>query len=187
MGRRQAHPDLRLDSLDGLTSLFPPGGGELPASALAVRGQKQNPPIRTVRVADSDRLVELFTDLAHPATAGQIRRRVARLLEDDTYRMWVAENDEGGLDGFAAGHIVFPIEDDAPAAQLIALVTSERARGTGLGGGLCAAFEQWARSRGAHRAVVNSGADRHSSHEFYRHLGWEQTGARFGKRLTDRD
>ncbi|ANI90886.1 GNAT family N-acetyltransferase [Dietzia timorensis] len=127
--------------------------------------------------------MDLFDDLSHPATAGQIRTRVRRLLEDDTYMMWVAENVDGGIDGFAAGHLVYPIEDDVSAGQLIALVTSQHARGTGIGVKLSEAFECWATSRGAGRAVVNSGQDRHTSHEFYKHLGWEQTGLRLGKRL----
>lgn len=178
-----ARADLRVGSLNELATLVRARHITSRVEPIPVV-QKHDPPIREVRAADAEMLVDLFKDLSHPASAEQILTRVSRLLGDDTYMMWVVDNDEEGLDGFAAGHIVFPVEDDDPAAQLIALVTSERARGTGLGVDLCDTFEQWALSQGAHRVVVNSGSDRLSSHDFYRHLGWERTGLRFGKRLA---
>ena len=73
--------------------------------------------------------------------------------------------------GFAAGHLVHPIEDDRPAAQLIALVSSTEARGTGVGTALCRTFEDWALTHGAQRAVVNSGNHRQSAHDFYQRHG----------------
>ncbi|WP_211220639.1 GNAT family N-acetyltransferase [Gordonia shandongensis] len=178
-----ARADLCLGSLDELAKLLnvPDAGARVESANVT---QPREPRIRSVRAADVEMLVELFNDLSYPATADQILSRVSRLLRDDMYRMWVVENGENGLDGFAAGHIVFPVEDDQPAAQLIALVTSEHARGGGLGAELCAAFEEWALSQGAHRAVVNSGSDRLRSHDFYKSRGWERTGLRFGKRLA---
>lgn len=175
--------DLRLDSLTELSSIFRAGSSGARTEQPAIEPRRDDPVIRPACASDADRLLDLFDDLSHPATTDQIRARVARLLGDDTYMLWVAENVNGGLDGFAAGHIVYPIEDDAPAGQLIALVTSQHARGTGIGVKLSEAFERWARFRGAGRAVVNSGLDRVISHDFYKHLGWEQTGLRLGKRL----
>ncbi|PDP88113.1 GNAT family N-acetyltransferase [Glycomyces fuscus] len=91
--------------------------------------------------------------------------------------------DAGELLGFAAGHLLFPVEDDAPAAQLIALVTAEGARGRGVGTALCAAFETWAVERGAARAMLNSSTWRTEAHAFYTRRGYAASGARFSKSL----
>lgn len=138
--------DLRVKSLTELASMFRADGPPTHTNIIA-GSRKHYPHIRTVCTSDVDQLVSLFNDLSYPASADQIRNRVARLLDDDTYAMWVAQNAEGDLDGFAAGHIVFPVENDEPAGQLIALVTSKRSRGTGLGTKLCETFEQWAKTR----------------------------------------
>ena len=142
---------------------------------------------RPVEVADADMLVPLFAELDHPATASRIAQRLVRLRADDTYQAWVTIASDGDVVcGFAAGHLVHPIEDDNVAAQLIALVTASTSRGIGAGAMSCAAFEDWAIARGAWRAVVNSGLRRTSAHAFYEHQGWTHTGLRLGKDLTDR-
>jgi len=124
----------------------------------------------------------MFAELGHPATAAQLAGRLARLARDETYEAWVAVNADV-VTGFAAGHIVHPVEDDTPAAQLIALVVSADARGSRVGSDLCAAFEGWAIEQGAGRAVVTSGSHRLSAHRFYERLGYERSGLRFGKKL----
>ena len=72
--------------------------------------------------------------------------------------------------GFAAGHIVHPVEEDNPAAQLIALVIAPRHERTGAGTALVHEFETWACSNGARRALVNSGEQRRET-IFYEHRG----------------
>lgn len=89
---------------------------------------------RPVKVADADMLVPLFAELDHPATASRIAQRLVRLRADDTYQAWVTIASDGDeVCGFAAGHLVHPIEDDNVAAQLIALVTASTSRGIGAG------------------------------------------------------
>ncbi|APC35686.1 GNAT family N-acetyltransferase [Nocardiopsis dassonvillei] len=139
--------------------------------------------IRTVRASDADGLVPLYAALSHPSTAAQVRGRLERLTGDPTYGFWVGEAASGELLGFAAGHLLFPVEDDTPAAQLIALVTAEDARGRGLGTALCAAFEAWAVERGAARTMLNSSARRTEAHAFYTRRGYTASGVRFSKPL----
>lgn len=138
--------------------------------------------IRTATPLDAHGLVEVFAELGHPANAAQLAGRLARLSRDETYEAWVAVDADVPV-GFAAGHILHPVEDDTPAAQLIALVVSAHARASRLGSHLCAAFEVWAIEHGALRALVNSGIDRLSAHRFYERCGYERSGLRFGKRL----
>lgn len=76
-----------------------------------------------------------------------------------------------------------PLEEDTCVAQLIILVVSQAAKRTGVGRSLVEAFERWAIQAGAGRVVVTSGAQRSDAHEFYRHLGFKETGKRFGKPL----
>lgn len=87
--------------------------------------------------------------------------------------------------GFAAGHIVHPVEKDNPAAQLIALVIAPRHERTGAGTAHVHEFETWACSNGARRALVNSGEQRRETHIFYEHRGHTPTGLRFNKTLPD--
>jgi GNAT superfamily N-acetyltransferase len=138
---------------------------------------------RTVRTTDADGLVPLYAALSHPSTAEQVRSRLERLTGDPTYGFWVVEADAGELLGFAAGHLLFPVEEDTPAAQLIALATAEGARGRGVGRALCAAFETWAVERGATRAMLNSSTWRTEAHAFYTRHGYTASGVRFSKSL----
>ncbi|WP_150251548.1 GNAT family N-acetyltransferase [Nocardiopsis deserti] len=136
---------------------------------------------RTVRFSDADGLVPLYAALSHPSTATQVRSRLERLAGDPTYGFWVGEAASGELLGFAAGHLLFPVEDDAPAGQLIALVTAEDARGRGVGTALCAVFEAWAVERGATRTMLNSSTRRTEAHAFYMRRGYTASGVRFSK------
>lgn len=140
------------------------------------------PTIRRVELTDAQRLVPLFTDLEHPATEQQLVRRLTRLAGDPTYAAWVGEVD-GNLLAFAAGHLMYPVEDDDPAAQLIALVVADGRQGRGLGQRMVDAFEAWASGLGARRMTVTSSLRRIDAHAFYEACGYGRTGFRFGRRL----
>ena len=100
--------------------------------------------------------------------------------------VWVAEGDGGSLHGLAAGHVMFSIEDNGPAAQLTALVVDRSVQGTGLGRRLVETFENWAGENAVVRVVTTSATHRAAAQAFYVHLGYEHPGRRFGKRLVDR-
>lgn len=68
---------------------------------------------------------------------------------------------------FAAGHLVQPIEEDDPAAQLIALVTAPQHQGTGVGQVLVEHFEAWVLAAGARRSLVSSGDHRVETRAYY--------------------
>lgn len=96
-----------------------------------------------MELQDSAALEGLFVVLGYPAPQSAIRKRLTRLRSDPTYAAWVAVQDES-LVGFAAGHVVHPVEEDNPAAQLIALVIAPRHERTGAGTALAYEFETWA-------------------------------------------
>lgn len=140
--------------------------------------------IRQAELDDSTALVCLFDALNYPTDAATIRQRLSRIHSDATYEAWVADQD-GAVLGFAAGHLVFPLEEDHPAAQLIALVTAPHHERSGVGHALCEHVEAWALTNGARRLIVNSGDHRVESHAFYLRSGYTRTGVRFGKLLAN--
>lgn len=139
--------------------------------------------IRRTRGGDAGSLVPLFDALGYPTDAATIQRRLSRLHSDVSYESWVACRN-GAVIGFAAGHVVHPIEEDHPVGQLIALVTTPRHAGSGAGRALVEHFEDWALSSGARRLLVTSGVHRVETHAFYLRRGYTQTGLRFGKSLV---
>ncbi len=140
--------------------------------------------VRTVELQDSAALEGSFVALGYPAPQSAIRKRLTRLRSDPTYAAWVAVQDES-IVGFAAGHIVHPIEEDNPAAQLIALVIAPGHERTGAGTALCNEFETWACFNSARRVLVNSDEQRREAHAFYKNRGYTPTGLRFNKTLRD--
>ncbi len=145
--------------------------------------QRHGHEVRQTHVDDSGALVPLFEALNYPADGATIQRRLSRLHADASYESWVATRDDAVI-GFAAGHLVHPIDEDNPAAQLIALVTAPQHEGTGVGSALVEHFETWALAVGARRLLVTSGSHRVETHAFYLRRGYTRTGTRFGKLLA---
>lgn len=140
--------------------------------------------IRAVELQDSTALEGLFDTLGYPASPATIRGRLIQLRSDSSYAAWVATRD-GSVVGFAAGHLLHPVQEDRPAAQLIALVTAPDHERTVAGTALCREVETWARANGARRVLVNSGEQRLETHVFYEGRGYARTGIRLTKVLDD--
>ncbi|QSB04488.1 GNAT family N-acetyltransferase [Natronoglycomyces albus] len=141
--------------------------------------------IRPTTTRDAHQLQPLFNQLGYPAGPDAIARRLARISGQQDYAAWVAQTDRGAISGFAGGHLIMPFENDEPAAQLLALVVDEQARGQGIGRALVAECERWAMQHGAHRLTLNSSTKRKAAHAFYEQMGFTSTGLRFVKKVTD--
>lgn len=137
--------------------------------------------IRTAEPGDAPALVGLLDLLGHPASPEQLRSRLTRLANDPSYTAWIAEDEDGRPVGFAGGHQVHPIEDEEPAAQLIALVTHPDSQGAGTD--LLRHFETWAQRLGARRTIIASGHHRSNAHSFYTRRGYVSTGIRLSKSI----
>ena len=94
----------------------------------------------------------------------------------------VAERDAAVI-GVVTAHAISAMHSPVPVAWLTMLVVAEGVRGGGEGRELVAHAERWARSVGATRISVTSGAQRKDAHEFYRRIGYAQTGVRLEKPL----
>jgi GNAT superfamily N-acetyltransferase len=138
--------------------------------------------IRDVETADVTAVVRLLAQLGYPADSAAVARRLERLAASDSDRLFVAEVN-GDVVGLAGLHVSPSIEYDAPAAKVSAIVVDEDHRRLGIGEALLAAVEREARERACALVFLTTAHRRHDAHEFYRRLGFEQTGFRFAKSL----
>ena len=138
--------------------------------------------IRAVELSDSDALSELMTQLGYPTSDKEMRRRVALIARQPDYHTFVAL-DGAEIVGMANVYVAHALEMEEAYGQLALLVVHDGARRRGVGKQLVEYGERWLLGRGATRVVLTSGTRRTEAHEFYRAVGYEQTGLRFAKRL----
>jgi N-acetylglutamate synthase-like GNAT family acetyltransferase len=138
--------------------------------------------IRDARPEDAEALAALIGQLGYPTTAEAVARRVAQLEASEADSIVVAEAD-GEVVGLASLHTSLSVEYDEPAAKLSAIVVDESHRRCGIGEALVAAMEAEARERGCCLLFLTTAARRADAHDFYRRLGFEETGLRFAKPL----
>ena len=141
-----------------------------------------NVSVRGASNGDAAAIASLMTQLGYPSTPSQMQPRLARFLLHPEYGAIVAEMSEDVV-GVVLLHIEFNLEYDAPYVRVMGLVVDERRRGEGLGTLLMQHAERWCAERGADRVVLTSASRRTAAHDFYRAIGYETTGVRFGKRL----
>jgi N-acetylglutamate synthase-like GNAT family acetyltransferase len=141
------------------------------------------PTIRSACAADAPALARLVAQLGYPTSADALARRVDRLAESAADRLVVAELDSEVV-GLAGLHVSLAVEYDEPAAKLSAIVVDERYRRRGIGEALVAAEEEEARRRGCRLVFLTTAERRGDAHDFYRKLGYEETGRRFAKWIT---
>jgi GNAT superfamily N-acetyltransferase len=137
--------------------------------------------VRDAGAADAKAVATLLGQLGYSAEPGAVAARLQR-LEIVGDRVVVAEV-EGEVVGLAHIQVTPTIEYDRPAAKIGALVVDESHRGEGVGRALVDTLEQEARARGCVVMFLTTSARRTDAHEFYRRVGLEETGKRFGKEL----
>ncbi len=99
--------------------------------------------------------------------------------------MLVAESAPSGeVVGLAGVRAETLLEQDPPAARLLALVVAESHRRRGIARRLVEAAEVAGGALGCFRIVLTSADHRADAHAFYRAVGYEQTGRRFAKDLA---
>lgn len=138
--------------------------------------------IRPATPADAIALSQLVEELGYQASSSEMPARLEAIGESGNAIALVADID-GAVVGLVTAHILSTIHATPPVAMLTALVVSKGVRGGGVGRQLVARAEQWARSMGAGRIAVTSGAQRADAHAFYERIGYARTGVRFGKSL----
>ncbi len=138
--------------------------------------------IRPATKDDAPGIARLVTQLGYPAAEAEIASRLAPILAHPDYAIWVAEAD-GRVVGLTGVFIHLALEYDGYYGRLLGLVVDEPFRGKGIGRLLLAKTERWLRARGVNKLTLTSGKQRTEAHKFYRRLGYDETGFRFGKSL----
>jgi N-acetylglutamate synthase-like GNAT family acetyltransferase len=138
--------------------------------------------IRDADQKDAPALAQLLGQLGYPTDADAVLRRLGRLEASGADRLFVAEVD-GQVVGLAGIHVSPSLEHDGDAAKVSAIVVDEAFRGKGVGRRLLEAVETEAKAQGCVLVFLTTAERRHDAHEFYRRLGWEETGRRFAKTL----
>jgi GNAT superfamily N-acetyltransferase len=138
--------------------------------------------IREARRSDAAAIAGLLSELGYPAEAAQVERRLDRIADDPSSRLFVAEAN-GDLAGLGGVHVLPLVEHDEVGCMVTAMVVGAQHRRRGIGTELVRAVEREARSRGCNRLVLGSADRRADAHAFYESLGFEATGRRFVKTL----
>ena len=145
--------------------------------------------VREARPDDWEPVKELLAELGRPAVRddpGEPRHRARYeqyLARDDALAL-VAE-DDGMVVGFVDVEFRQRLNFLQPEAWVPDLVVAESARGTGAGRDLLEEAERRARERGCWGMTLESANWRASSHAFYEHVGWNDTGKSFTRALSD--
>jgi GNAT superfamily N-acetyltransferase len=138
--------------------------------------------IRDAACTDAISIATLISQLGYPTLESEMTGRLAKLRSDSNYQTFVAEI-ETTVVGVAGVGLAPYYERNGVYGRLLVLVVDDTRRGSGIGGALVKAAEDWAASQGATAILVNSAHHRHDAHEFYERVGYRSTGVRFVKKL----
>ena len=125
---------------------------------------------RPARADDAARLVGLVEELGYPAARETLRVRLERLLAVPDQLVVVVE--EGAeLLGWVHAQAFLSLASE-PAGLITGLVVDPEARRRGIGRGLVAEVEAWARARGLTSLRLRARIGRTEAHAFYGRLGF---------------
>ncbi len=113
----------------------------------------------------------LCKELGYDAQTEDVGARFRELKDDPDSGLFVALGAEGAVQGFV--HVFQrPMLEDAPCAQVQALIVAAAGRHRGHGSRLLARAEAWALERSLSRMVIYSAGERVYAHAFYSGAGY---------------
>lgn len=139
--------------------------------------------VRKASPQDATALAPLLGELGYPVSAAELTNRMQRLVGRNDQAVLMAEDESGAL-GLLALHVFPLLAYEQDVAMIMALVVTERARGTGVGRQLIDRAESIAKSSGASRLLVTTHNRRADAHAFYERLGFEFTGRRYVRAIS---
>jgi len=148
---------------------------------------KPKPAIREAKPADSPRLVELIHKLAAEVDVKSaideriVRKNLAALKKAGEVPLVAALGKE--VVGLIGRHRMVSVHRSSPLGRIPVLMVAKEAQGQGVGKMLVEAVEEWCRSIGCEYIEVTSNDQLGAAHQFYEHLGFKRTSARFIKTL----
>lgn len=142
--------------------------------------------IRNAEISDCEEIADILRDLgwfenisAEPdeATLKRVTRQMAICLSFKNQSVYVGEDFEGRVVGYASVHWHPYFFLPGPEGFISELFVREEARGRGVGSLLLEAIIKEARERGCARLMLINLHKRESYHrEFYKKQGWEERG-----------
>jgi GNAT superfamily N-acetyltransferase len=149
--------------------------------------------IRTARVADAGRLVDLLVGGAlraveDPSDLAPYQAALQEIIDSPASTLLVVEDDseEGGREVVGMCQVItfrHLQQRGGLCAELEAVHVDARFRNRGIGGVLLAAAVDWARSRGCYRVQLTSNKTRTAAHRFYLRHGFEASHEGFKRYL----
>jgi GNAT superfamily N-acetyltransferase len=136
--------------------------------------------IRAASQEDAERLAVLLTELGYPASADEVRERLAYWFPDPASRVLLAERG-GRVVGCISVHAIPYLERTGRWLRIESLVVEAGERRTGTGRALLEAAELLAREWGCLRVEVTSQRSRADAHAFYRGQGYVDVCDRSGR------
>lgn len=127
--------------------------------------------LRPAHLDDAADLARLSGELGYPASAAQLRQRLATLLAAPQQHFVCIAQWQGETCGWIHG-FVRPLLESDTCVELGGLVVAATQRGHGIGSALLAACEQWAKTQGIHQLGLRSAEHRQDAHRFYRQHGY---------------
>lgn len=129
--------------------------------------------IRRARLSDAASVAELSGQLGYPAREEEMAQRLAYLLRHPRFgAVLVAETRDGKIVGWL--HVsVTPLLEVPLRAEVNGLIVAHGQRGSGSGGKLLQAAEEWAKSKGCTSMSIRSNVVRDQAHAFYLRKGYE--------------
>lgn len=139
---------------------------------MAMKSATQRVKIRPARSKDAARLAELSSQLGYPSTAVETLQRMRKLKPASLNALFVAEDRDAGVVGWAHVSVNYLIEVGT-RAELNGLIVAEGQRSRGAGARLLEAAEAWARKHGCPSMSVRSNVIRERAHKFYERQGYK--------------
>ena len=145
--------------------------------------------IRAVRPEDTESWLVMRMALWPETDEPQHRREMAMMLSDEErFAVLVCQDPNGELDGFAEVSLRAWAEgcESSPVGYLEGWYVAQHARRQGIGAGLVAAAEDWARSRGCNEMASDTELANRISEAAHLRLGYQVVArvTAFRKRLT---
>ena len=126
--------------------------------------------LRRARNSDAQRIAELCGELGYPATAQEMRARLAELKPAAQHAVFLAEADKLVIGWIHVS--VSPLLEVPRRAEVNGLIVADGQRSHGAGGKLLQAAEKWASAKGCKGMSVRSNVIRERAHLFYERHGY---------------
>jgi GNAT superfamily N-acetyltransferase len=139
------------------------------------------PAIRLATIEDAAELARLLSPLGYPTTATEVAAVWDAWAAEGNFALVVRGKDS--LLGTITLHRMVVLYRPKPVGRITSVVVDPSVRGQGLGRALVLAGEDALVRAGCGMVEITSHVRRTAAHDFYRHLGYEQTSFRFAKML----